>query len=234
MEQTLLPGRVSCSNYFSRNNSDDRLTFDDFRVMYGITNKKEAQNANRKQEPDPGNDTDSPVPQRSPFCRSNSNRERETDVSFAGRKRVQESFRSRNGHHRACLRRLDFLECGENHTCNRRGRREHQRDCQGRSEPGGCSTIRQNNDSKESDHLQSPQPEGRLGGKDTLVLQGMRRELPRGHRRAPQDLSGRTSIQLGKLDDRLILNRQAPLTGSLPDYISLETTMASTSRGGQR
>ena len=112
MEQTLLPDGVSNSNYFLRNKLINPLTSHDFRVMNTIVNKKEADNANRKQKLKTRGQTHRSIPQTELFLRSGGECGGKTALPTGGRPGIQESIGCRNGHHRTCLRRLGVLGYG--------------------------------------------------------------------------------------------------------------------------
>jgi hypothetical protein len=127
-EQTLLPVRVSDSNYFLRNKLLNQLTSDDFRVMNTIVNKKEAENDNRKQKSNQGNQAHGPVSQTDVYLRGRGERRRENEISPTGRSGIQESIGSGESHHGACLRQLGLLECADRGVCSCSGCGESESD----------------------------------------------------------------------------------------------------------
>ena len=225
MEQTLLPARVSSGEIDSKSRSN-YLTSGVFRVMNTIVNKKEADNANRKQKSNQGNETNRSVPQTELFLRGGRECGREVTLPSGGWPGIQEPFGCRDGHHRTCLRRLGLLEranggecnckCPEpgisnhrNFTCNKnRTAQDHTGTCN-----PDYSECRQ--EFQENRGISGPQSERCTGRSNSMVLPGLRQELHRISSRSTRGLP-QPSGQLNLPEKGITSRKQAPFIGSLP------------------
>ncbi len=256
MEQTLLPDGVALAGIIREEDlisQPERLTSQVFRVMYLSVSIKEVYNANRKQEPETWDQAHRSVPQATVCLRSIGGRWWKAPLPTGGRSRVQESLGSRDGCHRTCLRWVGLLERGDGHCCHCApayrefpgGNSADHRDCRGHTwrrqaagqgaDPcdGTCPGSGAVGHGGEK-LLPHTQPEGRTGRSGSLVLPRLWQELLGCHRPDAQGLPGRASGQLDQPDNRREISRQASFNGSLPCSRALETTRASTSRGGKR
>ena len=217
MEQTLLPDGVSTAETIKKTESKSQsnyLTSKSFRVMNTIVNKKEAENANRKQKSNQGNQANGPVPQTELFLRSSGECGRETSLPLAGRKGVQEPLGSGEGYHRTCLRRLGLLECADRRN---RTSRNHSQRTASRTNAGTCSECYQGRP-QEDRGLSGPQSEGCAGRPDSLVLPGLRQEFHYLGSRDTGDLSGEASGQIILPEKRIETSRPGSLDRELASF----------------
>jgi len=229
MEQTLLPRRVS-SNEIDSKSHMNYLTSEVYRVMNTITNKKEAQNANRKQKSEIGKQTHGPVPQTDVYLRGRGEYRRGIALPPAGRTGIQESIGSGEGHHRTCLRWVGLLErsnCRDFSSTRCRAERTangiYDRECSncGRASPD-----------EEEEHLQGTQPERSNERTDPLVLPRMRQEFLSRYRNTTQLLPARSQSLTQPYHQTL--SKQAPFNGGLPHYVLLAVTTPLISRGDRK
>ena len=207
----------------------NNLTWSGFRVMNTIVIKKEADNDNRKQKPNSGNQISRSVSQTELHLRGGGERGREAALSPTGRPRIQEPVSGGEGHHRTCLRRMDVLEYANRGQCsstrsrkNRNGNGTHNRN---------CPECRQ--ELQENRCISSPQPEGCTGRSDSLVLPGLRQELYHFRSRNTGALPGKASGQITYPEKRIALSERAPFQGSSFRYMPTRATKGLTSRGGK-
>jgi hypothetical protein len=207
--QTRLPDGTSSA---VKNTQHDPLTSADSRVMNVITEKKEANNAYQRQESISRNETHREVPQTGLLSRSNPGGEREAPLSSPGREGIQEPVGCRDGGDRTLLRRLEVLECG-----NYRGH--------------SGSSYRNPSITEEKNYLPCSQPEECPCRPNTLVLQGLRRELPCRHGNNSRYLPAGSQSLIST--SKQIVSKQAPIIGGLPRYEHSRVTMPLVSRGYQ-
>jgi len=250
MEQTLLPGGVPATGARSKKGLADLLTSVAFRVMYVSANTEEVRNANRGQEPETWNPTGGPVPQAELLLPSGRGRRQQAPLPLGGRSGVQEPLGGGNGHHRACLRWVGLLERGDGHDghCGHcapayrefpggdsADHRDHRGHIQRRQAAGrGTGTCDGTYSEGGEDFLPDTQPEGRIGGPNSLVLPRLWQELPGCLRPDAPGLPARSSGRLTPPDDQIATSRQAPRRGGLSCLVIAETTRALTSRGGAK
>ena len=175
-----------------------------------------------------GNQTNRPVSQTDLLLRSSGGRRRETALQAGRWPGIQEPIGCRNGHHRAFLRRLEILECGNGGECGCTGCGE--RPCSVDGTHSKCRAgCRARNDCRQDRHqenrgLSGAESEGCAGRTDSLVLPGLRQEL--------YGLGSRSTGRLSQPPSQLKLREmgisnssQAPLIGSLPCFALLKVTM---------
>ena len=173
-------------------------------------------------------------------CEVVENAEGKAPLQTGGWPGIQESLGCRNGHHRACLRRLGLLAYGNgrNH-CHPECRESRSCPCRrDRTERGTCGRTYSEcyqDRPKENRSISSPQSEGSTGRSDSLVLPGLRQELYHLGSRDTRDLSDKAPDQITPPDNHLIISKRALFHEGLFRFSPPKTTIgALTSRGGQR
>ena len=240
MEQTLLPDGVASAGTIEEkdsNNQSNYLTSGAFRVMYvSVSIIKEADNANRKQKSNQGNKVNRSVPQTELFLRGHGECGRQTSLPAGGWAGIQESFGCRDGHYRACLRRLGLLECANGRDCNCKcpepGTSNHRnftcnKNRTAQDHTGTCnpdySECRQ--EFQENWSISGPQPKRCTGRSDSLVLPRMWQELHSIGSRNTRNLSGKASGQLKLPEKRIDINKQALIDEGLFCLVLAKTTI---------
>ena len=237
MEQTPLPDGVSPAEInikIGSKNMINYLTSGVNRVMNTIVIKKEADNANRKQKSNQGNQTDRSIPQTELLLRGRGECGREAPLPLTGRAGIQESLSGGEGHHRTCLRRLGLLE----HTDRRDYHAESRKQNGDRVSRGNCRGNQSNSRAdyscthchkdrpQENRGLSGTQSEGCAGRSDSVVLPGLRQELHCIGSRNTGDLPGKASGEITLPDKRITICEQAPNDGGLFCVVVKKTSIA--------